>query len=286
MMFGNEDKIPTTGFFTLERGHLVEAKEMPGKGSINDWIQSLGIPRNHIHIVFGFDSMNIECIGFKTLSKELVFVLAKKDSGTILMSDINDLKKRIDWDFEYSSLNVEDILKDGIELENFDFDFLSSVIDLQPDGKDTYRSDQLGLYLQFENNILKAFASSDWDNSATKWLRNLNDTMVKSMTMEAELFHSNKIDIVEEVNEQSNALLEIPNGVANEFLEIHRTVYGNINFYNLLIAHYEKDCTIDEFLFVNKGRFTTVDENTFEIGNFLYRFSNDGRIESIKPKTN
>lgn len=283
-IFGNNKSSSKTGFFKADNEKLIEISEILGNGSIASCIESLGFPTNHIHIVYTFDSDKITCLGFKTLSKKLVFILTESPEIKISYSDVQKEINQINWGYEYSSLNINDILEEGINLENFSLDFLKSVIHLKEDGKNTYKSDQLGLFLQFDDGILKAFTSTGWDNSATKWLNNLNPTMIKEMTDEAKQYHQNDIDTMQEVNNQAKSLLGIPNAISNEYIPFHTKKNGNVNFYNLLITHYTKDCNIDDFLFMNKGRLSEINDNSIVVGNFIYRFNQNGVLESIMRK--
>lgn len=287
-MFNNifwiNKKASKTGFFKVENEMLIDIDEVPGNGSINSCIESLGYPANHINIIYTFDSDDITCLGFKALSKKLVMVLTKSAETKISYSDVQKEVSKIDWGFEYSSLNMETILQEGIELENFDLDFLKSVVDLQEDGENVFKSNQLGLYLQFDKTILKAFASTGWESSETKWLNRINSLMVKEMTDEALQYHSSEIEAMEEVNNQAKALLFIPEAISNEFIPLHYKKNGNINFYNLFITHYTKECNLKDFLFMNKGRLRKINNKTIEVGEFFYSFNNDGTLESIIRK--
>lgn len=278
--FGNNQSVSKTGFFKVDKDKLIPINEIPGNGSINSCIESLGIATNQIRTVNTFSSDKTDCLGFKALSKQLVFVLAKTRETKLSYSDVQKELKQIDWNYEYSSLNVEDILQDGIDFENFDLAFLKSVVDLKEDSENIFKSEQLGLYLQFENDILKAFTSTGWDNSATKWLADLNPGMIKRMTEEARQYQQNDMDIMDEVNRQAKSILGIPHAVKNEFIPLHRKSNGNVSFYNLLITHYSKDCNIDDFLFMNKGRYRRINANTIEVGRFIYSFNEFGQLES------
>jgi len=147
--FKTNESASETGFFKVDNDKLIAINEIPGNGSINSCIESLGFPINHIRTVNTFSSDKTDCLGFKNLSKQLVFVLAKTRETKLSYSDVQKELRQIDWDYEYSSLNVEDILEAGIDFENFDLTFLKSVIDLREDGENVYKSEQLGLYLQF-----------------------------------------------------------------------------------------------------------------------------------------
>lgn len=284
-IFGSNESTSKTGFFKVENDKLIGINEIPGNGSINSCIESLGFPRNHIRTVNTFSSKKTDCLGFKALSKELVFVLAKTPEAKLSYSDVQKEVKQIDWSYEYSSLNIEDILQDGIDMENFDLNFLKSVVALRKDSENIYKSEQLGLYLQFENDILTAFTSTSWDNSATKWLADLNPIMIRKMTEEAKQYHQNDMDSMEEVNKQAKSLLGIPHAANNDFIPLHTKTNGNVSFYNLLVTHYtNKECNIDEFLFMNKGRFRKINNNTIEVANFIYSFNTLGQLESVVPK--
>src|SRR4051794_41002162 len=77
-----------TGFYKIEGSKLFEIREIPGNRSINSVIEYLGYATNHIRIVNTFDSNKIDCLGFKTLSQELIFVLAKSPSTKLSFSDV------------------------------------------------------------------------------------------------------------------------------------------------------------------------------------------------------
>lgn len=278
-LFSKKEYSSKTGFFKVENQELIPIDELE-KGSINDCIEKIGFPTNHIYTIHSFDSNKISVLGFKTLTKNLEFVLAENKTK-ISYSDVSKATKGIDWSFEYSDLNVEDILQEGIDYENFNLDFVKSILDLTKEEKDLYKSQKLGLYLQFENGILTAFTSSEWENSSTKWLKDINQNMVESMVREAKQYQRNEIEAMQEVNNQTKALMNVPEAMKNEFLQLHKNENGNFNFYNLVIAHYTQDCNQDDFLFMNKGRFKKADERTFEVGNFKYEFGNDRELKNV-----
>lgn len=271
-----------TGFFKVSsENELIPLEFIPGNGSINNAIESMGYPINHIRIVNTYRSNRINCLGFKTLSKELVLVLAKNTKSKISFSDVLKETEVIDWSFEYSSLNIEDILDEGIRLKNFDFDFLNSVIRLTSEDDNLYRSDELGLYFRFDQDMLIAYTSTGWENSSTKWLKNLNKNMVKRMIEEASLYHTNEIDTMTEVNNQTQSLLNIPHIVDNEFIALHRNENNNVNFYNLLMVHYSKNCKLSDFQFMNKGRYKKIAKRTYIVGNFIYEFDFENKLKRV-----
>ncbi len=263
-LFNQRKYSSATGFLKFSNNELIPINDPKG-GSINEYIEAIGFPANHIHTVDTFDSDKIACLGFITLTIKLIFVLTKDAQTNISYSDVLKTTKTIDLDFEYSNLNVEDILQEGIEAENFDLQFVKSILELTPEGKNLYKCEKFGLYFHFVEDILRAFSSSDWEHSATKWMKVTNRSMVESMIIEAKRFQRNEIEAMEEVNSQTEAFMNVPNAMNNEFLSFHKNNQGNINFINLLIAHYAHDFGQDEFLFINKGRFEKLITDHFEL---------------------
>lgn len=280
-LFSKKNEKGKTGIYVFnESNSLIELEKTPGNGSINSIIESIGLSTNQVHIVYTFDSKKIEALGFKIFSKEVLFALSK-NKRKITINDILKEKRLIDWQFEYSSLNVEEILNEGIDANNLTFDFLSTVLELTKEGLNLFRSDEYDLYLQFEDNLLQAITSSEWENSSSKWIKEINESMYLEMVKEAKKYHDNDIDAMEEVNNQSNSLLDIPEALNNEFINLHKKPNGNINFYNLLITHYTQDCVLSDFIFMNKGRYKKINELKYEVGNFIYEFNESNELINV-----
>lgn len=278
-------KEPTgTGVYTVRDNQLTELEKNPGNGSINSIIDSLGFPPSNVHVVHTFDSEKITCIGFKILSKQAIFVLAEKPRKPVSFSDFQRQLLLIDWDFEYSSLTVEEILEQGIDDQSISLDFLQSLLHLENEGKGLYRLNEYNLYLQFEDNLLQAFSSSSWENADSKWLKEVNPKFFENMVLEAKHFHDSEIDAMEEVNKQCKALLNIPSAMQNEHIHKHQKPNGNINFFNLLIAHYTQECEVSEFLFINKGRTEQLNEFEYGVDAFEYEFNDLGKLVGVYEK--
>src|SRR5690606_14675059 len=78
-LFSKKEYSSKTGFFKVEDKKLIPIDELE-KGSINDCIEKLGFPTNHIYTIHSFDSDKISVLGFITLTKSLEFVLAENKS--------------------------------------------------------------------------------------------------------------------------------------------------------------------------------------------------------------
>lgn len=271
-----------TGIYKVERKKLIEIEHTPGNGSINSIIDYFEYPRNHINIIHTFNSNKFYCLGVKSLSKELIFILVKDKEVTPLFSDVSKEMNKIDWESVYSSHDIEYILNDGIDANNLTKMFLKSVIpDFKSIDENKYKSNQLGLLFFFNNDILIKFCSSGYDNASTKWLKKLNISLYKQMLKEAIFYQGNEPDAMKEMNILSDSIRGIPKASTNEFLYLHKTKNNNINYYNVLVTHYNKECTLDEFVFMNKGRYKQTDFNKYEVGYFIYEFNEQNMLENV-----
>ncbi len=282
-IFKSKRESDSTGIYVMN-GVFRELDVLPGNGSINSIIDSLGYDRNLVHVVHALDSSKIDCIGVKLFSddktNQILFALAK-DKRKLKLQDVYTAMKKIDWSFEYSALDIEDILESGIEYNNLSKEYLQDFADLTMIGKDTYESKKFGLYLRFENDMLAAFSSADWDNKASRWFKEINPDMFSCMFLEAKKYHKDEITAMREVNLQCDCMLNTPAGFQNEFLEKHIKSTGNINFYNLLVIHYNYECSLEDFLFINKGRCISLGSNSYKCENYMFNFDDDGKLVNI-----
>jgi hypothetical protein len=263
---------------------LVPIDEVAGNGTVNNCIEAFGYTDNQVHTIYTFDSSNISCIGFIIFTREPLFVLAESSEHEVSISDVNQVLENIDWSFEYSALNVEAILQNGVDVGNFDLEFLKSAIDLCQEDEGLFKSNSLGLYLQFQSNKLVAFSSSEWQNTSLKWLMDVNHELVSCIVSEAKRFQRNEFEAIQEANIQASSLLMIPDGVDNENISLHTKNNGNIHFYNLMVAHYGQECKKDEFLFMNKGRLNKISNSVYEVNNLVYSFNTSDELIEVSKK--
>ena len=269
-----------TGVFKAEKESLIPIDVMPGNGSINALVLSLGYPTNHLHTVFTFDAPKIQSLSVKMFTQELVMVQLKECEMEISKDDVEKTINSIDWRWEYSSLNVEDILETGINEKNLSLDILRPVMLLSKEGENLYKSSQFHVYLQFENDILKSFTSADLENASTKWLKGINPQMVQHMLEEALKFQDAEFSAKDEVDKQTDALRNLPDGINNPYLDLHRSSAGNISFFNILITHYKIPCSIDGFKLMNKGRYQHTGNDIYKVGHFIYAFDEHGQLDN------
>jgi hypothetical protein len=102
----NETSLSETGIYSINGILLTPINELPKTGSYNDLAESLGFLTFHSKLTF--DSKKIEYIAFKRRTKEPIFVVAKDKTQPLSFSDITQIIREIDWDFEWSQLDFED----------------------------------------------------------------------------------------------------------------------------------------------------------------------------------
>jgi hypothetical protein len=107
---------------------------------------------------------------------------------------------------------------------------------------------------------------------ASRQLKESNPDLFNSLLQEASLYHTDAKAVMDEVNKHCECLLKIPDAVNNEFISLHTSTNGAISFYNLYFTHYSRNCSFDEFEFMNKGRYSVTKDGRIKVNNFLYRF--------------
>lgn len=143
-----------TGIFINNNQNLIELEKLPDSGSINDITKSLGYNENQVHSIFLFDSNILTNVIVKIFTKEVVFAISKVNASNLTMSILNKELENINWEFEYSSSEIESILSDGIENRALTYDYLNSIIHLKPLSDLIYYSTNIDLNLHFDNGIL------------------------------------------------------------------------------------------------------------------------------------
>lgn len=277
-LFGQNSSKRKTGIYVKQGQTLAELEVLPGEGSINDITISLGYNINQVHTVFLFDSKFVSNIGVKIFTKEVVFVLTENGVTDLNINQLNKELNKIDWDFEYSSSVIESILSEGIEDQNLSFDYLSSIINLVPKTDSIFHTKKLDLYLHFEDGILSKYTSADGYSASSKWLKSMNSQMFESMLNEARRYQNSEMEIINEVNNQCDALQSIPNAIGNDYINEHVNPSGNYNFYNLWVAHYQPKIDMSDFMKMNSGRYVELSKTEIKVNDYVYQFSETGEF--------
>lgn len=281
-LFVNNPKESKSGVFVLQRDDLIELDVLPGSGSFNDIAKSLGYNNSQIHTIITFDSKNIEAIGLKVFTQEVVFAVSKSNRS-ISLFQLNSELRNVDWGFEYDSNRIEEILNEAIEEKSLTFEYLSSILSLIPQSDSVYSSNKLNLLLHFKDGILFKYSYIDGFNSASRWLRNLNHLLFNELYAEASRNQDTELDAIFEVNNQCDALQSIPNATQNEFMDLHINSSGVPNFYNLWVAHYTPNINMEDFVKMNKNRYHKLSNTEVVVEDFKYSFDENGYFESSHP---
>jgi hypothetical protein len=119
------------------------------------------------------------------------------------------------------------------------------------------------------------------ENPAFKQLKESNPDIFNSLLQEASLYHNDAKAVMDEVNKHCEYLLKIPDAVNNELIPLHTSANGAISFYNLYFTHYSRNCSFDEFEFMNKGRYSVTKDNRIKVNNFLYQFDENLKLADV-----
>lgn len=252
------------------------------KTSINNIAKHLGYNQDMIYSYFGSlndDDSVIKSVVFEIFTNNIIFVYTSEDTIFLSNAMVQKYMRHFDFKTEFDAVKVEGILEDGIENATLTYDYLKKVLSLNPlSEKSSVLSPRLDLVLQFENGILTGFQSSDGLNSWAKYWKSINSSLFESYKREAEHFwgKQNTTSVIREINAQAECFASTPQALDNPNCALHRSIFNNINFANLLLAHHGETISISDFITLNHGRYKKVSDNQYIVGQFIYGFSDDG----------
>jgi len=81
----------------------------------------------------------------------------------------------------------------------------------------------------------------------------------------------------------------VPDGYLNKYIPLHKVENNTVNFYMLMVCHYNREITLDEFKQINHGWYRQVEslnanDIKYKLGNFEYEFAPDGSLLSSNLK--
>lgn len=286
MRFFTRRKKESSGIFVKKGGNYEELINEVTKESINAVTEYLGYNIDQVHTIHAFDEKDLEVVVVEIFSKNIVFVLTDKKVTDLDKRRMDRFLRSVDWAMEYDSFTVEEILDSGIENHSLTSEYLSKILEIDNSEDGMLFVEKLGLYLVFADGYLIDYQSSDGLNKSAKLLKELNFKLLESYYKEAQKYHKDDYEgLMNEVNTQADCFTATPHTYSNEFIQFHKSEFGNVNFYNLMIAHYDKVVNINEFKEINKGRYTesigTNSTNLF-MGKFEYEFDSKGQIKNVK----
>jgi len=281
----------STGIFVSQNSNLYELDKIPGVGSINDIAAYVGyLPNQYFTYSFGKkDKSNINEIIFEKFSGKVIAIITKKGIKTITESMILDYLTNFNLDEEFDICNCIDTIEEGINDGSIDFNFLNRVLILEEITKgEKYLSKKWLLNFTFENNKLVGYGYSDGIEKWTRYFKQLNPDLYQTYFNHVKYYRGNDINnILNEINIQFHALANLTNGFRNEFIPLH-TQNGIVNYFMILVCHYDLQISLEDFLFINYGRYELFEENAedyvYILNNFIYIFSKDGTLVGFTQK--
>lgn len=283
----------SSGIFIPNGQGFIELKDEITTKSINEITRYLGYETIEAHVYWGdFDHKSIiKQIVLEVFTERIIFVLTQNSIKNLDSKEVVKFMKNFNAEEEYDIINIKDILLEGIEEKTLKLEFLSRVLNFEIESQNgIYWIEKFGINLSFIDGILASF---QLDNDLGEWARHfksINSELVADYARVAKIFWEDNYDMIfDEVNLQFEALANIPNGITNEFIPLHRNEYGTIDFFMLTVCHYGKKVNLDQFEIINKGRFrgiTSLKQNveTRSLGKFNYEFDERGILINIKVK--
>jgi hypothetical protein len=119
------------------------------------------------------------------------------------------------------------------------------------------------------------------ENEDARWLKRDYPDLFSRLLKEAGTYHKDERDVMNEVNKQSECFAKIPNGISNEYIPLHTNANNTTHFYNLYITRYHQDCTFDEFIFMNKGRYSEIRARRLKVNCFIYDFDENLKLTGV-----
>jgi hypothetical protein len=255
-----------------------------GSGSLNDIGEHFNYNQDQTLTCHGLldDDFPVKVVCVEVFSGNIIFVLADSTKGPLKSAKVDYFMKEHPYKRLFDGPAVESILRSGIENRSLDIDFLSRVLKLkEPSLNGIFHASSIGLNLVFEQGYLTDFMSSDGMTQWAKFLYQINPTLTRDYERQAINFWGNDPSrVLFEINSQAEALADTPGGPDSPFKEFHRTDYGLVDYRMLNVKHHGRPITHDEFLILNHGRFTLLNEERkqYQVGLFTYQFDEEGHL--------
>lgn len=277
----------STGIFIPDEDSFSELTEEIENGSINGIAIHMGYHPDQIHTYFGeFDlDADIQQIILEVFTNNIVFVLTKKTVKTLRKNKVDQFLKKFNWIEEYDSVRTEDILQEGIANSSLEIDFLSRVLNIsEPDDTGVFYVEKIGKYLYFNHGFLTDYNSADGLNTWARSWKEINPDFIGLYENAARKhWGNNHQKVYDEINLQAEAYANVPGGLLNEFIPLHKTEFDTVNFVMLMVCHYGENITLEEFKILNHGRYMeqtgdAFDLLSFQFGVFRYTFLSSGKL--------
>ena len=272
-------------------------KQLPddevGGLSLNAVAEYLGYNTDQVTTILGdFESnFQVKNVCVEIFTHNVVYVMADSTQGPLKKMKVDFFLSRHPIKDVFTSYEVNDILENGIKNETLTASYLAKVLnnkDIADNG--IFYISSLGLYLIFSNGLLDDFQSADGLGIWAKNWKRINPQMLTDYEEDAKLYWGNNAKkILNEVNAQATGWASIPDANRNEFVPLHTSFKGLINYVMIQVCHYDKSMTFDEFDDINHGRYQEVVEEidlgtkTYTLNLFTYVFDKEGTLLDFYP---
>jgi hypothetical protein len=279
--------------FVLKDNNYIETKINVEVKSINNICKFLGYNSEEFYTYSNYKNKNskIVTIILKSFSNKIICVLTDDIVNSLSQSEVDEYMQSFDIKKDLSTYSIEKDLQDAIEKKSLKLEFLSDIFNVKNiDKNGSFIAPSIGYELFFENGILVDYKSSDGLNKWSREWKTSRTSVYDSFYKEAKYYlKDDENAIINEINEQADAFSKIPYGNLNEYIEFHKTKFGNINYKMLLVAHYNEKINIDEFKKINFSRYELINEftaengyknTTYKVNKTLYTFDENGNLNN------
>lgn len=272
----------SSGIFIPKKSEFIELTDEISFKSINGITEHLGYHTDQAHGYFETleKDSGITNIIVEIFSNNIIFVLTKDTVTKLKKSKVDNYMRNFDVNKVFNSYTTESILEYGVENSSLNIDFLSKVLNIEePEQDGMFYASSIEYYLYFVDGFLVSFQSADGLNEPAKdWKQSL-PVFFRDLEKVTKLYWGNNLSsVINEINLQAEAYTKIPFIMKNEFLELHKTKHGTINFVMLLVCHYTYMISFEDFAIINHGRYFKLDTNKYLVDRFIYEFDEFGNL--------
>lgn len=237
------------GVFIKKDNQWVKCNEIKEGGSINSDLLALGYEHNQFYSYtnynqphdYGDDIDDILSVCLKVMTEDIICVIASPGRNTLTEAEVSYYMQDFDFAHDYSRFSMESDLDSAIAEHNYTIQFVAEALGVSysPDDK-VLHSNRFSYDFFFEGGFLTGYEISDGYNREAHEMKEQGSWIYKQIESHAINFHeSNEDAVVNEINIQARAFLNLPGGITNQHKDNFKNADGSYNFMMLLIAKYQ-----------------------------------------------
>lgn len=218
------------------------------EGSINDILQSLGYSHNqfysytNIDIPYDYDN-HTDCIltiCLKVMTEEIICVITNPNRKTLPDAEVRQYMQNFVFTQEYSLFSLECDLNDAIAEHNYSIQFVAEALGVPYSVNDTVLySSRFKYNFIFEGGYLVGYEIADGYSREAHELKDSGSWVYETIESHAQKYHGSNENAINEINIQSKAFYNLPEGVNNKYLSEFANADGSYNFKMLLVTKYQ-----------------------------------------------